>query len=54
MCNQIGCDGGRIFFDGCSMIAVNGTLVAQSSQFTLKEVEVKIATVDLEDIRKYR
>ena len=36
------------------MIAVNGKLVAQASQFSLKEVEVITATVDLEEIRAAR
>lgn len=36
------------------MIAVNGNLVAQASQFSLNEVEVITATVDLEEIRAAR
>ena len=27
--NQRGCDGGRLYFDGCACVAVNGQLVAQ-------------------------
>lgn len=27
--NQRGCDGGRLYFDGCACVAVNGELVAQ-------------------------
>ena len=27
--NQKGCDGGRLYFDGCAMVWVNGELVAQ-------------------------
>lgn len=38
--NQQGCDGGRLYFDGCACIAVNGHLVAQGSQFSLADVEV--------------
>jgi hypothetical protein len=38
--NQQGCDGGRLYFDGCACIAVNGALVAQGSQFSLRDVEV--------------
>ena len=53
--NQKGCDGGRLYFDGCSMIWQNGQLVAQGSQFEgLDEVEVVVATVDLEDVRSMR
>ncbi|MCI0396675.1 MAG: NAD(+) synthase [Chloroflexi bacterium] len=52
--NQQGCDGGRLYFDGCALIAVNGQVVAQGSQFSLLDVEVVTATVDLEDVRSYR
>jgi NAD+ synthase (glutamine-hydrolysing) len=36
------------------MIAVNGRIVAQGSQFSLNDVEVVTATVDLEDVRSHR
>jgi NAD+ synthase (glutamine-hydrolysing) len=36
------------------MIIVNGRVVAQGSQFSLLDVEVVTATVDLEDVRAYR
>ena len=52
--NQQGCDGGRLYFDGCAMIAVNGEIVAQGTQFSLNDVEVLTATLDLEDVRSYR
>ncbi|KAJ5267161.1 hypothetical protein N7478_009969 [Penicillium angulare] len=52
--NQIGCDGDRLYYDGCAMIFVNGDIVGQSSQFSLNEVEVVVATVDLEKVRSYR
>ncbi len=52
--NQQGCDGGRLYFDGCALIAVNGQVVAQGSQFSPRDVEVVTATVDLEDVRSYR
>ncbi len=52
--NQQGCDGGRLYFDGCALIAVNGELVAQGSQFSPRDVEVVTATIDLEDVRSYR
>lgn len=52
--NQKGCDGGRLYFDGCACIAVNGDFVAQGDQFSLSEVEVVTATVDLDDIVSYR
>jgi len=52
--NQIGCDGDRLYYDGSAMIVVNGDVVAQSSQFSLNEVEVITASVNLEDVRAYR
>lgn len=52
--NQRGCDGDRLYYDGCALIAVNGKVVAQGSQFSLKDVEVVTATVDLEEVRSYR
>jgi NAD+ synthase (glutamine-hydrolysing) len=52
--NHRGCDGNRLYFDGCASILVNGNLVAQASQFSLKDVEVVSATIDLDEIRSYR
>ena len=48
--NQQGCDSGRLYYDGCALIAVNGEFKAQASQFSLLDVEVVTATVDLEDV----
>ena len=36
------------------MIAVNGHVVAQGAQFSLQEVEVVTATIDLEEVRSHR
>src|SRR5262245_47014663 len=52
--NQQGCDGGRLYFDGCALIAINGKIVAQGSQFSPRDVEVVTATVDLEEVRSAR
>lgn len=52
--NQRGCDGERVYYDGCSMVAINGNIVAQGAQFSLNDVEVITATLDLEDVRSYR
>lgn len=53
--NQQGVDGdGRLYYDGCAMIIVNGNVVSQGSQFSLNDVEVVTATIDLEEIRGYR
>ena len=50
----LGCDGERLYYDGKACIAINGHIIAQGSQFSLEDVEVLAATVDLEDIRTYR
>lgn len=52
--NHRGCDGDRVYYDGCSMIVINGDVVAQGAQFSLQDVEVVTATLDLEDVRSYR
>ena len=36
--NLFGCDGDRVFYDGGSMISLNGQIVAEGPQFTLDEV----------------
>ncbi|KAF9967030.1 glutamine-dependent NAD(+) synthetase [Mortierella alpina] len=52
--NQQGCDGDRLYYDGCALILVNGEIVAQGSQFSIGDVEVVTATIDLEDVRSFR
>ena len=52
--NQRGCDGCRLYFDGSSMICVNGEFRAQATQFSLNDVEVATAIVDLDDVRTFR
>ncbi|CAK7234040.1 glutamine-dependent NAD(+) synthetase [Sporothrix bragantina] len=52
--NCRGAGGERLYYDGCSMIIVNGNIVAQGSQFSLNDVEVITATVDLEEVRSFR
>ncbi|KAJ3098177.1 glutamine-dependent NAD(+) synthetase [Phlyctochytrium planicorne] len=52
--NQQGCDGERTYYDGCALIAVNGKIVARGSQFSIGDVEVITATVDLEKVRSFR
>ncbi|NWR25049.1 NADE synthetase, partial [Emberiza fucata] len=54
LANQKGCDGDRLYYDGCAMISMNGETVAQGSQFSLDDVEVLVATLDLEDVQSYR
>eukprot|EP00922_Rhytidocystis_sp_ex-Travisia-forbesii_P024432 GHVS01035856.1.p1 GENE.GHVS01035856.1~~GHVS01035856.1.p1 ORF type:complete len:880 (+),score=158.92 GHVS01035856.1:53-2692(+) len=52
--NMRGCDGGRLYFDGNAMVAVNGKLVGQAGGFGMDDVEVVTRVVDLEAIRSYR
>jgi NAD+ synthase (glutamine-hydrolysing) len=52
--NQQGCDGDRLYYDGCAMIMLNGAIVAQGSQFSLNDVEVVTATIDIEDVRAHK
>ncbi|XXQ37110.1 Glutamine-dependent NAD(+) synthetase [Plasmodiophora brassicae] len=52
--NQQGCDGGRLYYDGCALICANGEILSQGSQFSILDVEVVTAVIDLEDIRSYR
>jgi NAD+ synthase (glutamine-hydrolysing) len=52
--NQRGCDGDRLYYDGCALIMANGQVLAQGPQFSLQDVEVKTAVVDLDEIHAFR
>lgn len=52
--NLIGCDGGRLYFDGGSLIAMNGKILAEGQRFSLDEIEVTTAVVDLNEVATYR
>ncbi|GJY00657.1 glutamine-dependent NAD(+) synthetase, partial [Tanacetum coccineum] len=52
--NHQGCDGGRLYYDGCACIVVNGEVVAQGSQFSIKDVEVVVAQIDLDAVHYMR
>ncbi|XP_066556688.1 glutamine-dependent NAD(+) synthetase [Amia ocellicauda] len=54
LANQKGCDGDRLYYDGCAMISINGSVVAQGPQFSLEDVDVLTATVDLDEVQSYR
>lgn len=41
---------GTFSADGCACIMVNGDVVAQGSQFSMKDVEVVVAVVDLDAV----
>ncbi|KAF3421082.1 hypothetical protein E2986_00590 [Frieseomelitta varia] len=51
--NLRGCDGSRLYFNGGSSITLNGQILNRGKQFALDEVEVIVATFDLEDIRSH-
>jgi hypothetical protein len=36
--NLRGCDGQRVYFNGCSAIALNGDIVARGKQYSLQDV----------------
>lgn len=40
LANQKGCDGDRLYYDGCAMISMNGDTIAQGSQFSLDDVVI--------------
>ncbi|GAB4834612.1 hypothetical protein Ancab_032875 [Ancistrocladus abbreviatus] len=52
--NHQGCDSGRLYYDGCCCVVVNGDVVAQGSQFSLKDVEIVVAQVDLDAVASLR
>ena len=52
--NLRGCDGNRLYFDGSSMIAMNGSILAMTPQFSVNEVDVVSATLDLSEVDSYR
>jgi NAD+ synthase (glutamine-hydrolysing) len=52
--NLEGGDGDRLFFDGRSMIALNGKIVNIEDGFTLRDVSVMTEDIDLSSILSYR
>ena len=54
--NLVGCDGSRLCFAGRSLISINGSLVARTSDRSdlFKEVQVAVADVDVQSIDAYR
>ncbi|KAJ8897399.1 hypothetical protein PR048_002745 [Dryococelus australis] len=43
--NLRGCDGQRIYFNGCSTVALNGQILNRSAQYALQEV-VSVCIID--------
>ncbi|KAJ2899453.1 glutamine-dependent NAD(+) synthetase [Coemansia aciculifera] len=52
--NQSGCDGDRVYYDGSAMVLANGEVLAMGEQFSIGDVEVILATVDLGGVRAFR
>ena len=52
--NMVGCDGGRLYFDGGSFAVLNGKLIAKGRRFILEQVEVVFAVADLNEVITYR
>eukprot|EP00177_Eucheuma_denticulatum_P007318 GFKZ01013317.1.p1 GENE.GFKZ01013317.1~~GFKZ01013317.1.p1 ORF type:complete len:735 (+),score=88.97 GFKZ01013317.1:41-2206(+) len=53
--NQMGCDGGRLYYDGSPLVALNGTILKQGAQFGVgRDVQVVVATVDLDEVVAFR
>ena len=52
--NLKGCDGERLYFDGGSMIGVNGSIIAIEKRFDLVDVKVLTYPINLDDISEYR
>lgn len=49
--NLLGNESGRIIYDGCSLIASGGKLVAEGPRFSLEEVILTTATIDIDATR---
>ena len=52
--NLKGCDGTRLYFDGSSMITMNGLIYTQAPQFSIDDVDVNVAVIDLDQVRSAR
>ncbi|XP_037772533.1 glutamine-dependent NAD(+) synthetase-like [Penaeus monodon] len=52
--NQRGCDGGPGYYPGEAYIALNGAVVGRAAPYSLREVEVVVAKVDLESVRRQK
>ncbi|RAR01056.1 glutamine-dependent nad(+) synthetase [Stemphylium lycopersici] len=52
--NQHGCDGDQTYYDGGPMVLVNGEVISQGSRFSVQDVEVVTAVVDIDAVQAYR
>ena len=49
--NILGCEAGRLIYDGGAMIASNGTIVARSKRFSYEQGYCLVHDIDLDDSR---
>lgn len=52
--NLLGCDGERVYYDGCPLIICNENFLAQGSQFSLEIVQIITATIEINKTRSYQ
>ena len=52
--NLKGCDGSRVYFDGASMICMNGDIYGHLPQFSISNVETQLGVLDLDIVRSKR
>jgi NAD+ synthase (glutamine-hydrolysing) len=52
--NMMGCDGERLYYDGCPLIISNESFLAQGSQFSLQTVQTITACIDISTTRSYQ
>ncbi|OQY29263.1 MAG: NAD(+) synthase [Candidatus Cloacimonetes bacterium 4572_55] len=49
--NLVGCESGRIIYDGGALIASDGKLMAQGPRFSYEDAQIAVAVVDVEKTR---
>ena len=52
--NQVGFDGSRSCYEGGSLIVVNGTVLASTESFSMKDIDMAVCRVDLSEVDTYR
>jgi NAD+ synthase (glutamine-hydrolysing) len=52
--NMQGCEGGKLYFDGCPIIGANGEIINIGRQFSLNDIDIVTANLNLTEIDAYR
>jgi len=52
--NNLGCDGGRLYFDGNNLCIVNGDIQNMGKSCPMEDVVIDAVTVDISEIRHMR